>query len=54
MNQLQAYSKKYPQGQYVSDSKYRLAVCKYAASLYDEVITDCKAWERDSQRIKSW
>ena len=26
---------------------YRLAVCKYAASLYDEVITDCKAWERD-------
>src|SRR5207237_3375162 len=47
MDQLNAYLKKYPQGQYVSDAKYRLAVCKYAASLYDEVIADCKAWERD-------
>src|SRR4029079_7417378 len=24
-----------------------LAVCKYAASLYDEVIADCKAWEKE-------
>jgi TolA-binding protein len=47
MDQLQAYMKKYPQGQFVPDAKYRLAVCKYAASLYDEVIADCKTWQRE-------
>ena len=47
LNALQTYLQKYPHGQYVSDAKYRIAVCKYAASLYDEVIADCKAWERE-------
>jgi TolA-binding protein len=31
----------------VSDGKYRLAVCKYAASLYADVIKDCQAWESE-------
>ena len=52
MDQLHAYLKKYPQGAFVSDAKYRLAVCKYAASLYDEVIDDCKAWQREFPRNK--
>ena len=33
-------------GSFLPDAKYRLAVCKYAASLYDEVIADCQAWEK--------
>ena len=44
---MHGYLKKYRKGNYVSDAKYRLAVCKYAASLYDEVIADCKAWETE-------
>ncbi len=50
MNLLEAYQKAYPGGQYISDSKYRMAVCKYAAvspTLYDEVIKDCQAWEKE-------
>jgi TolA-binding protein len=52
LNALQAYLQKYPHGQYVSDAKYRIAVCKYAASLYDEVIADCKTWEREFEKNK--
>ena len=29
-----------------ADAKYRIAVCLYAASQYDEVIGDCQAWEK--------
>ena len=50
MNLLNDYLKNYSTGQYVSDAKYRLAVCKYAATnptMYDEVIKDCQAWERE-------
>ncbi len=50
LNQLEAYQKAYPSGQYVADSKYRVAVCKYAAispTLYDDVIKDCLAWEKE-------
>ena len=46
MNQLQDYAAKHPSGTFLPDAKYRLAVCKYAASLYDEVIADCQAWEK--------
>ena len=50
MNLFNDYLKNYSTGQYVSDAKYRLAVCKYAATnptMYDEVIKDCQAWERE-------
>jgi TolA-binding protein len=50
MNLLGTYLKTYPTRQYVSDAKYRLAVCKYAATnptMYDEVIKDCQAWEKE-------
>ncbi len=50
MNLLNEYLNNYSTGQYVSDAKYRLAVCKYAATnptMYDEVIRDCQAWERE-------
>jgi TolA-binding protein len=50
MNLLNDYLKNYSTGQYVSDAKYRMAVCKYAATnptMYDEVIKDCQAWERE-------
>ncbi len=50
MDLLNDYLKNYSNGQYVSDAKYRLAVCKYAATnptMYDEVIKDCQAWERE-------
>jgi TolA-binding protein len=47
MNQLQEYVAKHPSGSFLPDAKYRLAVCKYAASVYDEVIADCRAWERE-------
>ena len=46
MNQLLDYVAQHPGGSFLPDAKYRLAVCKYAASLYDEVIADCQAWEK--------
>jgi TolA-binding protein len=47
MNALRDYISKNSRGSYITDAKYRLAVCKYAASLYDEVIRDCREWEAD-------
>jgi hypothetical protein len=38
---------KHPSGSFLPDAKYRLAVCKYAASVYDEVDRECQAWERE-------
>ncbi|HXA10235.1 MAG TPA: tetratricopeptide repeat protein [Chthoniobacterales bacterium] len=46
MNQLGDYIARHPSGNFLPDAKYRLAVCNYAASLYDEVIADCRAWEK--------
>ena len=34
-------------GVFIADAKYRLDMCKYAASQYDEVIADCRQWEKD-------
>ena len=39
-----AYAQKYPKGTFVADAGYRTMVCKYSASLYDDVITDARAW----------
>ena len=52
-NQLQDYVAKHPSGSFLPDANYRLAVCKYAASLYDEVIADCKAWEKQFPRTRN-
>jgi len=45
MKQLEDYIKKYPKGDFIADAKYRYDVCKYAASLYEEVANARKAWE---------
>ena len=47
MSQLGDYINAHRNGSFLPDAKYRLAVCKYAASLFDEVIADCQAWERE-------
>ncbi len=47
MKQLQEFIAQNPQSSFLPDAKYRLAVCKYAAALYDEVIADCQAWEKE-------
>ena len=43
---LRAYIQKYPTGTYVADAEYRLAVIKFAAKQYDDVIADCVAWQQ--------
>ena len=41
---LKAYVEKYPKGFFVSDAKYRIAICYYAASQYDDVVKMCESW----------
>jgi TolA-binding protein len=43
---LEAFLKKYPASPYVEEAEYRLMICKYAASLYDQVLTDVARWQR--------
>jgi TolA-binding protein len=43
---LREYEKKYPKGFYLADAKYRIAVCFYAASEFEEVAKQCEAWVR--------
>jgi TolA-binding protein len=43
------YVQKYPKGNFTADAKYRLMICKYAAQLYDEVITDAANWRKEFQ-----
>ena len=47
MKLVSDYIAKYPHGNFIADAKYRLAVCKYSASLNDEVLADCDAWEKE-------
>jgi TolA-binding protein len=47
MKKLPEYLEKYPQGSFRADASYRLMVCKYAASLFDEVIEDSLKWRAD-------
>ncbi|MEQ1862769.1 MAG: tetratricopeptide repeat protein [Chthoniobacteraceae bacterium] len=41
---LNTYLQAYPAGAFAADAGYRVMVCKYAGSLYDEVIADAQAW----------
>jgi TolA-binding protein len=43
---IRTYIRKYPEGIYVPDAEYRLDVIKFAAKEYNEVITDCVAWQQ--------
>ncbi len=44
LEQLNAYVAKYPKGFFVPDAKYRIALCCYAASQYDDVVKQCEDW----------
>ena len=46
LEMLGGYLQKFPQGAFIADAGYRVMVCKYAGSLYDEVIADAKAWQQ--------
>ncbi len=46
LKSLNAYVQKYPQGAYAADAGYRLMVCKYAGSLYGEVVADAQQWHK--------
>jgi len=43
---IAAYLQKYPSGAYVADAEYRLAVIEFASKDYDQVLADCKAWQK--------
>jgi TolA-binding protein len=42
-----AYLEQFKGGTFAPDGRYRVMVCKYAGSLYDEIIADADAWQRD-------
>ncbi|HZJ15089.1 MAG TPA: tetratricopeptide repeat protein [Chthoniobacteraceae bacterium] len=44
---LREYQKKYPKGFYLADAKYRIAICFYAASQFEEVAKQCEAWVKE-------
>ncbi len=44
---LNAYVAKYPKGFFVPDARYRIAICYYAASQFEDVVSQCEAWMRD-------
>ncbi len=47
LERLNAYVAKYPKGFFLPDAKYRIAICYYAASQYEDVVTQCEAWSRE-------
>lgn len=47
LERLKAYVEKYPKGYFVPDAKYRIAICYYAASQYDDVVAQCDAWAKE-------
>ena len=47
LERLKAYVEKYPKGFFVPDARYRIAICYYAASQYEDVIKQCEDWARE-------
>ena len=44
---LNAYAEKYPKGFFLPDTKYRIAICYYAASQFEDVVSQCEAWTKE-------
>lgn len=44
---LTGYLQKFPSSSFAGDCWYRIAVCKYSAEQYAEVIKDCREWLKD-------
>lgn len=47
LERLKAYVEKYPKGFFVPDAKYRIAICYYAASEYEDVVKQCEEWAKE-------
>ena len=44
---LNSYVEKYPKGFFLADAKYRIAICYYAASQFEDVVNQCQAWAKE-------